>query len=301
MTPQNTPDLKGIFRINPFPELLVEIGQAGLGGSLRLSCGERKSIIYFRQGEIVYGVSNAREHRLLSIILELKLVETQRLARLPKFTNDVEYAAALINERILSKVELDKIIATQIERILLDALSWPDGEFVFSPLVKPREDLVFQIDFHKVLIDYARCLPASHVLERFKSVQESFEAVADSKINVSLHNHEDYVLKCFAGGPKNIDELKPECGLPENGLLATLYVLWLGGLLVRRGWNAAFSENRIAAIRNARVSLVKQAQRTVEVPKDTAKKIEAPAKVEPKPEPIPEEIPSTPDNHRRIP
>lgn len=138
MTPQNTLDLKGIFRMHPFAELLVEIGQADLGGCLRLSRGERKSIIYFRDGQVVYGVSNAREHRLLSIILELKKADTQRLARLPKATNDVEFAASLEKEGILPKTEIDALIVIQIERIIIDVLSWPDGEFVYSPLVKPR-------------------------------------------------------------------------------------------------------------------------------------------------------------------
>ncbi|MEO7673097.1 MAG: DnaJ domain-containing protein [Pyrinomonadaceae bacterium] len=262
MTPQNTLDLKGIFRIHPFAELLVEIGQAALSGSLRLSHGDRKSIIYFRDGNVVYGVSNAREHRLLGIILELKKADTQRLARLPKSANDVEFAASLVKEGILPTNEISDLIGLQIERIIVAALSWPDGEFIFSPLVKPREDLVFIIDFHKVLIDYARCQPAANVAERFKSVQESFEAAPERELHASLHSHELFVLQRFRGGSMNLEQLKQECGLPENGLLAALYVLWLGGLLFRRGWNAAFSENRLAAIRNAKVSLVKQAQNT---------------------------------------
>ena len=210
-------------------------------------------------------MSNAREHRLLSIILELKKADTQRLARLPKSANDVEFAASLAKEDILAKDEIDNLLVLQIERIIVAALSWPDGEFVFSPLVKPREDLVFQIDFHKVLIDYARCQPAAGVAERFKSVQESFDPAPERELHASLHSHELFVLQRFGGESMNIERLKAECSLPESGLLTALYVLWLGGLLFRRDWNAAFSANRIAAIRNAKVSLVKQAQKmTVE-------------------------------------
>ena len=204
-------------------------------------------------------MSNAREHRLLSIILELKKADTQRLARLPKSTNDVEFASSMANEGILAKDEIDSLIVLQIERIIIAALSWPDGEFVFSPLVKPREDLVFNIDFHKVLIDYARCQPAAAVAERFKSVQESFDAAPERELHAALHSHELFVLEKFGAESMNIERLKAECPLPESGLLTALYVLWLGGLLFRRDWNAAFSANRIAAIRNAKVSLVKQA------------------------------------------
>ncbi len=289
MTPQNTLDLKGIFRIHPFAELLVEIGQAELSGSLRLSHADRKSIVYFREGKVVYGVSNAREHRLLSIILELKKADTQRLARLPKSTNDVEFAASLANENILAKDEIDGLIVLQIERIVVAALSWPDGEFIFSPLVKPREDLVFNIDFHKVLIDYARCQPAAAVAERFKSVQESFDPAPDRELHASLHSHELLVLQRFGGESMNIEKLKAECPLPESGLLAALYVLWLGGLLFRREWNAAFSANRIAAIRNAKVSLVKEAQKMAVETNGNAPKVYT------TPEPEPEEQTKAPE------
>lgn len=263
MTPQNTLDLKGIFRVHPFAELLVEIGQAKLGGSLRLSRAERKSIVYFRGGEVVYGVSNAREHRLLSIIMELKKVEPQSLARLPKSANDVEFTVNLVKEGLLSKKEIDDLIILQIERIIMDALSWPDGEFEFNPLVKPRADLVFQIDFHKVLVEYARLLPAEAVARRLNSFKESFEAIRERKLPQGLQSSEYFVLKEFGREVLSIEDLQKRCSLPEPALLSTLYMLWVGGLLLRRDWNPAFSENRLGFIRNAKVSLVKEAQKTV--------------------------------------
>lgn len=265
MTPLNTLDLKGNFRTHPFAELLVEIDQAKLGGSLRLSHGDRKSIIYFRDGEVVYGVSNAREHRLMNIILELKKADSDQLARLPKAANDMEFAASLIRENILTKDEIDALVILQIERIIIEALSRPEGDFVFSPLARPRADLIFHIDFHKVLIDYARCLPAAMVSERFKSVQESFVAVQNRELPSNLQTHEYFVFQQFGSETLDIEKLKQLCALPETGLLSTLYVLWLGGLVFRHDWNAAFSANRIGAIRGAKVSLIKGAQNTVPV------------------------------------
>ncbi len=291
MTPQNTLDLKGNFRTHPFAELLVEIDQAKLGGSLRLSHGDRKAIIYFRDGEVVYGVSNAREHRLLSIILELKKADNDRLARLPKAANDVEFAASLAKENILPKEEIDGLVILQIERIIIDSLSWQEGEFVFSPLVKPRENLVFHIDFHKMLIEYARCQTAAIVAERFKSVQESFAAVQDRDLPANLQTHEYFVYQQFKGEMLDIERLKQLCAMPETGLLSTLYVLWLGGLVFRHDWNAAFSANRIGAIRNAKVSLVKQAQNTTVVMNGDSPKIEAATDPEPEQETKGPELP----------
>ena len=71
MTPIKTLDLKGNFRTYPFAELIVEISQAKLSGSLRLACGEKKTVVYFRDGALVYGVSNAKALRLFTILLFL--------------------------------------------------------------------------------------------------------------------------------------------------------------------------------------------------------------------------------------
>jgi curved DNA-binding protein CbpA len=49
-------------------------------------------------------------------------------------------------------------------------------------------------------------------------------------------------------------------------MLHSVYVLWLGGFLVREDWNAAFSASKIEEIRGAKVSLVKPAVSTVKEP-----------------------------------
>ncbi|NOT46430.1 MAG: DnaJ domain-containing protein [Acidobacteria bacterium] len=277
MTPQNPLDHKGSFKVNPFAELLVEIGQAKLGGSMRLSHGESRSIIYFRDGDVVFGVSNARGNRLLNILLDSKRIEQSRLSGLPQCANDVEFATMLVRENVLTKDEVDAAIVQQIEKIIIDALTWPDGQWHYSPLVRSREDLIFSVDAHKLMMDYARCVPAATVFARFRSVQERFEKIADVGANGYLQSHEDYVLQRFSVEPRRIEDLTLECGLPENGFLQTLYVLWLGGMLRRHDWNAAFSENRIGAIRGARVSLVKQASKPAVEMNGNGSKAEPPA------------------------
>lgn len=285
MTAQNPLDHQGTFAVSPLAELLVEICDAKLGGSIRLSHADTKVILYFRNGEVVYGVSNAREHRLLNVLLNQKKIEAPQLAGLPKHSNDVELAALLEREKVLSKDEVHDAIAAQIERILIDALSWPDGTWHFSPLVRSRDDLVFSVDVHRILIDYARCQPSANVLARFKSVKEKFQKIADPNLNSRLQSHEDFVLRRFGEVPRDIEDLTLECGLPENGFLQAIYVLWLGGMLRRLDWNATFSENRLNAIRNARIALVKQAQKTaaekVQPPAASASAIEVEAATEP--------------------
>ena len=283
MTPQSTLDLKGNFRTNPFAELLVEIDQAKLGGSLRLSHKERKSIIYFREGEVVFGVSNSREHRLLSIIVELKKADSQQLARLAKSANDVEFATLLVKEDILSKDDVDALVVTQIERIILDGLSWPEGDFVFSPLVKPREDLVFRVDFHKLLIDYARCQPASAVSQRFKSVQESFEAVAGRDLPRTCKVMSTLYSSSSAAKSSTSKSSSRSARFPNRGFYRHFTCFGSADSSFATNGTRRFRRPG-SAIRNAKVSLVKGAQKSAVGANGNAEK-PADATAEPGPQP----------------
>jgi curved DNA-binding protein CbpA len=287
MTPQNNLELKGDFRSHPFAELLVEILQSKLSGSLRLTHTNKKAIIYFREGAVVYAVSNAREQRLFSVLLSRRKIDQKTLSQFPDLANDIELAAGLEEKKIFTKDEIKGFITTQIESIIVDALTWSGGTWLFSSLARLREDLVFGTDIYKVLIDYARCLPSQDVSSRFRSVQEAFFKEPNPLTAAVLQPHEKYALDCFNGTQLTIEGLRPMCSLPEAAMLQSLYVLWLGGLLVRRDWNAAFSATKIGEIQRAKVSLVKEAPKTVKA-----------AEV---PEPKPEETPAAPSEALKLP
>ena len=199
MTTANNLELKGVFHVHPFAELLVEIVQARLSGSLRLSVDNHKSVIYFRNGAVVYGVSNAREQRLFSVLLKHRKIEEKTLAQFPNLANDLELLAALKAKGIFNKHEIDQLVTLQIESIIIDALTWRKGSWTFSPLTRLRQDLVYNVDIHKVLVDYARCIPSQEVQRRFRSVQEAFRRQTSPSSNLVLQPHEQVALECFNG------------------------------------------------------------------------------------------------------
>ncbi len=259
MTAQNQLDLKGDFQRHQFAEVLAEIVHAKLSGNLRLTQNDQKSIIYFRDGIVVYAVSNSIEYRLFNVLLQRKRVQQKDLARIPNFANDLELAAELEAKNILSKSDIDETIKTQIDSIIVNSLTWTTGEWVFSPLARVREDLVFKVDACKILADFARCLPSDEVYGRFKSVQESFYRSGKSASSVALHPNEARALESFSDSRLSIQELRPICDLPEMTLFHSLYTLWLGGMLVRCEWNSAIPQSKIEEMLNAKVSLIKSA------------------------------------------
>ena len=266
MTAQNTLEQHGKLSVNPFAELLVEIIHAKFSGSLRVQNASQKSVIYFSSGQIVYAASNSKDLRLFNILLRKNLIDTKVISRHPHFANDIEFAASLAGGKIVKKAAIDECFTSQMIDIVVDVLTWSDGNWTFSPLVRARDGLTYSIDAYQILVDYARCTAAEQIFRRFKSVEESFAIVPERRLSVHLQPHESFVLARFEGQSLTINELKKQCAMPEGGLFQALYVLWLGGLLVRRDWNSAFSATKVGEILTARVAKVKEASETEKVP-----------------------------------
>ncbi len=272
MTAVNAIELRGHIASHLVAELAAEIAQERLDGSLRISREARKLVLYFRGGELVYCVSNAREHRLFAILLELGKLKTPQLAQFPNFQNDIELANDLSGASILSDEEIQRFIAVQQQRILIEVLGWTDGSWEFDTHARIRRDFEMPSDHKISLVNFARCMVTSAIPDRFMSFAETF-ALADDKEKPGLQKHETLLLEMFNGKPLSIDEMRSAYPLPESALFQALYVLWLGGLLTRGNWNAAFPKSVVDLIRNTRLSLVRPA--AVPIKEFTAANLEA--------------------------
>lgn len=259
MTAQNNLDLTGSLSTHPLAELLVEILQARLNGSLRLSNGDQKVIVYFDRGEAIFAISNSRVFRIFDILLRTKKIDKQFLAANPNYTNDLEFGRVLIAKGVVMPGEMDQIFSDQIIDILKDAFKWDSGSWTFSPLARLREGIRFKIDLNKILIEHARRMTGEAVYRRFKSVQETFILRSEIEEKLDLLPHEAFVLTRFTDSAFSVEQVKTVSGMPETATFHTLYTLWIGGFLVRREWNAAFSDNKLRAILSAKLELKKEA------------------------------------------
>lgn len=266
MTSQNSLELQGNFLAFPLAELLVEIAQARLAGSLRFSHEDQKIIAYFHQGKIVYVVSNARSSRLFDILLREHRIDKKTLTEIPNFTSDLELGKALAKKKLCSASEINKLFLLQIENILRESLNWKSGEWVFNPLARIKEGISFDVNLPKLLAEYARNLANEAVINRFKSLQETFVAKPFSDTTLNLQPYEAFVLSRFSELPLTIKELKTLSGLPDSAIFQTLYVLWLGGFLTRKNWNSAFSERQIKHIKSASISLKRKEPTSLKTP-----------------------------------
>jgi hypothetical protein len=276
MSSQTKLEINGSLSEHSIAELLIETTDANLSGSFRLAKDEQKTIIYLSDGKVVFAVSNLRQHRLFSIALNEKKVFKEQLQTLPNIGNDMEFGANLLEKNYILQEDLDKLTSKQVEEILRFCLGWTSGEWIFSSLARIKESINFEVDLHKLLLDFSRSLAPDYVLERFKSNEESFQLKSGLPLDLNLQSHEAFVLSRFEGKSLTIDEIDTISGLPENITRQVLYNLWFGGFLSRQNWNSVLSENTIANILSANLRLVteKVVAETDSIPSETPLKIE---------------------------
>ena len=257
MTAVNELELQGNFDVFPPAEILAEIRQARIHGSLRLSRDDRKVIVYFRGGTIIFAVSNRRSSRLFEMLLSANRIGKKTVSECPAFANDRIFGDYLIKKCSYTNDQINALFAAQIENTLRETADWDAGEWAFSPLIRLREDVGYDVKAENIFAEFARRLNDEKIAARFSSYEEKFSAAPAAELpQIQLSPPEAFIFSRFGDAVLTVNEIRQLSVLPPNETLRTLYVLWLGGLLVRREWNAAFSPRKIEAIRAAKVSLI---------------------------------------------
>jgi len=257
MTSPNNLEIYGNLSEHPLAELLVEIRQIRLNGSLRLDNGRQKAVIYFDAGDVVFAVSNSRQHRLYELLLRENIVGKQQLLDISDFTDDLALSENLLKNNLLKQMDVNALFSRQIVEILRSVFDWQEGKWIFSPHIRVKGDIRFKIDLPQLLIEYARKLSPATIVRRFKSLREMFSVKSAMPVQVNLLPAEAFVFSRFENSSLNVEKMSVLSGADEDETLKILYTLWLGGFISRQDWNAAFSERKTSAILSANFALRK--------------------------------------------
>lgn len=259
MTAKNDLDISGTCLAFPFAELAAEMAQGELSGSIRLSDKDKKAIVYFSDGRLVFAVSNSRMTRLFDFVLQQKKLSKEQLVLLPNFSNDLQLAEQLLADGLLTEAEKDMFFTAQVRAIVQDVLAWTEGDWTITPLARVREGLQANIDERSLLKEYGRSLSREDAAKRFRSFDETF------KLAVALNSIRDctaieaQVLVPLASADQCVADIAAHSSLEGSDVFSALYSLWLAGLVIRSGWQSAIPAAKIPFLRAAKLELKREA------------------------------------------
>lgn len=249
-----TKEVSGILSEHPLAEVIAEISERGFDGALRVSEKANKAVVYFKNGNVVYAVSNQKKHRLFHLVLESGLLREEVLLKIPDFTNDIAFSKTLVDAGFVPEATVVGMVNHQLQEIIREALGWHEGDWSFSPLSRVKEDIHYRPELPALLIHHARTLKNVQIGKRFGSYNETFAPAANPSSFVSLLPDETFVLEGFGGREKSIADLAADAQMDTHLLLKTVYSLWLGGYLESRQRRSSFTAAQITMLSATKTS-----------------------------------------------
>jgi curved DNA-binding protein CbpA len=258
MNQKTSLELKGTILAYPAAEILLELSQAGLSGSVRFEQNGKKAIVYFLDGDAIYSVSNEKQFRLAEFLISQQLITKEFAAKHVRLPSDLQFAEAVSDSGIISNEDLNTVVGAQCSAIVAAIVNWREGEWVFSPHNRLKPGINYSIELDRLLLDHGREIDVDSACIRLQNPNEWFGLRPVEMNNQQLQPREAFLLSRLDSQMITINQLTALSGLTREEALQIVYSLWLGGYLSRRGRSAAFSDERIGYLKTADLQLKKE-------------------------------------------
>lgn len=201
----------------PLPDILQFLSLASRSGKLWLTCTDGQGLILFRRGRIIYAASSSVRETFGSILLCRGLVDEPTLLRALKLQHQAReekrLGVILVEMGALTPDTMESVIRQQVERVILEFLSWDGGFFKFDPITIPeRGEVEVEVEAKDFLLPEG--VSGEHLALELARQSDELE--------VSNGGREDVELPAIQGHQADLEEA-PE---PSTSTLSSL----MGGL-----------------------------------------------------------------------
>ena len=232
--------IRGSLSESSLPELLGTISRSKETGILNFHDAGRWKAIYFKEGRIIYAMSNAQDDRLGEFLLKTGKVTVRQFLEASKLIQpDKKLGAVLVDQGIISPDDLFVAIHRHAEAVVYSLFDWARGEYEFvikdlsaeGPMVLDLDSSNVIVEGIRRLKDYTRIYAGVGPLETVLRSSEHAEGLTH-KLN--LDEDESQVLS-LVNGRLNLEQILTMSYLPNFETLRILFGLLSAGVLDRGG------------------------------------------------------------------
>ncbi len=232
--------IRGSLSESSLPELLASIARSKETGILNFHDAGRWKAIYFKDGRIIYAMSNAQDDRLGEFLLKTGKITVRQFLEASKLIQpDKKLGAVLVEQGIITPDDLFVAIHRHAEAIVYSLFDWIRGEYEFVIKDLSAEGpMVLDLDSGNVILegirrlkDYTRIYAGVGPLETILRATDHAEGLVH-KLN--LDEDESQVLS-LVNGRLNVEQILAMSYLPNFETLRILFALLAAGVLERGG------------------------------------------------------------------
>ena len=265
--------MKGTLTEHPLAELIREISSRNFSGTLRLERDRVQAVVYFASGRLVFAASNVRSLRLQGYLRKNRLVPDKELAGLNKLS-DLDLAAAVCTSALVTREQVDHLLAVMVADVLRVLLLWTTGSWDFDSRARLGHPIEIAVDVNNLLREAGQRMPLKFVSARFRNPNEIISRALAAEIGGNnLIPNESFLLSRL-DRPTKLQELVDLSGLRELDAYRLIYGLALSGMVTREYWHNAFRAEPAQTTKAAKELAVPTAPtREAEAAADAAREI----------------------------
>ncbi|MCU0240866.1 MAG: DUF4388 domain-containing protein, partial [Vicinamibacteria bacterium] len=218
-------------------EEILTLNRDGASGVLAaaLSEGTQKSL-FFRSGRIVFACSSLEKDKLGEHLIKLGRISRADFANAYKesLSRKQRLGQTLVNAGLVGADDLGRLVALQVQKIVLSMFTWTMGETRFSAMVDPiHDDLCVDLSTRRLLFEGSRVFPDVVRLEAALGNPERRVRVAARPPfdvgRIALSPAEKSVIRDATNEPRISDVLAGS--FPRPLLVRGIYSLFVGGII----------------------------------------------------------------------
>jgi len=234
-------DLQGSIERFTLPEIFQLIAASRKSGTLGIQHRDTIVMIYFKDGDIIYGYGPRQTFHLGQLLKERGKITPQQLEEAvsiqAKTENSRRLGEILCTRRFIDRADLEGVVREQIEQLLYSLLAWESGSFKFYEDQFPtEEEITVSLSVENVILEGLRRLDERNMIREalpdFDTVYTISASQKDRPRAVKLEAPE-WNLMALVNGQRSITDLMQASSMPEDDALKVLAKLKLSGLITQ--------------------------------------------------------------------
>lgn len=222
------------------PDLMWALSRRRKTGVLQIHNGRVRKTLYIQEGRIVFAVSSDPNERLGEILLRRGQISLDQLEQaLTKLPTGKRLGALLVEAGHLTPDELVTAVLKQVKSVVLDVISWEEGEYHFMEGPLPTQEVItLQVGTSELLLQGIRRLPSFSRIRRsvgagravYGLTEQWFEAVE----GLQLTEGEALLLERLKSSDESVENLCREVFLSNFEIYQTLWAFKVLGIVRER-------------------------------------------------------------------
>jgi len=234
-------DLQGNIERFTLPEILQLIASGRKSGTLGIQKDDSIVMVYFREGNIIYGYGPRQTYHLGQLLKERKVITAEQLEEAVSIQaqtdNSRRLGEILVTRGFIDRADLEGVVRAQVEQLLYSLLSWPSGSFKFYEDQFPtEEEITVNLSVENVILEGLRRVDemdmVNDTLPDLNAVYTISAAQGGRSRDVALQA-EEWNIMALVDGYRTLEEVTKYSPLPREETLKKLAHLKLAGLITK--------------------------------------------------------------------